>query len=621
MNRIGKAIVFLSVLGNLSAQNGYNYPYPGRPFSEVPGTPGTPSTTGGYPSGTPGAQENPSTQGPNRYPSSGRPTGTQFPQGAQGTTNGYSRPGTQGITSSSVTPPGSQQGGYPGAPSGPLPGTQQQNGYPASGKPFQPSGQYPSSNGQGGYPGGAQNGYPKPSGTFAGPSVQPGSFPGAQQAGGFPSQGSQPGQGGFSGQGGQPSSFPEGGAFPGQGPSDGQYEGGDYSAIPGEPDKDYPILSYIPETSFKCDQQQYPGYYADVETRCQVFHVCSNNRTYDFLCPNGTIFHQEYLVCVWWNQFDCNLAPSLFGINANIYDYSIIGAQQAQGGYQPGQGFGGYPQGGFPTGPIAGPGTEQGPGAPGGGYPGERPQRPGVSSGVPQASGGYPSSNTPNGPGGDTGYPGGRPQGPQIPNQGYEPGYPGGRPQSPGTNGAQQSTAGGYPSGGAQGGYPSGRPTQGPGGYPGQTGFPTQQQRPGTEGQQAGYPGGRPEGPSFPPSGQGSEPQRPTGSQGQGGYPSGANGAQRPGYPSQSTTNGYPSGRPQGPAFPTAPQNGGYQRPGGQETQQGGYPQGAGFPSTVEPGAGGDTTQGPAGGSYPGGRPGTPFPGTQQPNREYLPPF
>nr|AYA50044.1 cuticular protein analogous to peritrophins 1-L [Leptinotarsa decemlineata] len=480
-----------------------------------------------------------------------------------------------------------------------------------------PSGQYPSSNGQGGYPGGAQNGYPKPSGTFAGPSVQPGSFPGAQQAGGFPGQGSQPGQGGFSGQGGQPSSFPEGGAFPGQGPSDGQYEGGDYSAIPGEPDKDYPILSYIPETSFKCDQQQYPGYYADVETRCQVFHVCSNNRTYDFLCPNGTIFHQEYLVCVWWNQFDCNLAPSLFGINANIYDYSIIGAQQAQGGYQPGQGFGGYPQGGFPT----GPGTEQGPGAPGGGYPGERPQRPGVSSGVPQASGGYPSSSTPTGPGGDTGYPGGRPQGPQIPNQGYEPGYPGGRLQSPGTNGAQQSTTGGYPSGGAQGGYPSGRPTQGPGGYPGQTGFPTQQQRPGTGGQQAGYPGGRPEGPSFPPSGQGSEPQRPTGSQGQGGYPSGANGAQRPGYPGQSTTNGYPSGRPQGPAFPTASQNGGYQRPGGQETQQGGYPQGAVFPSTVEPGVGGDTTQGPAGGSYPGGRPGTPFPGTQQPNREYLPPF
>ncbi|KAK4881044.1 hypothetical protein RN001_004363 [Aquatica leii] len=106
---------------------------------------------------------------------------------------------------------------------------------------------------------------------------------------------------------------------------EGQYRGdedGDYSAIPGEPEVDYPIYSNIPETAFKCEEQQYPGYYADVETRCQVFHICANNKMYDFLCPNGTVFHQEYLVCVWWNQFDCNSAPSLYGINAHIYDYS-----------------------------------------------------------------------------------------------------------------------------------------------------------------------------------------------------------------------------------------------------------------------------------------------------------
>lgn len=53
--------------------------------------------------------------------------------------------------------------------------------------------------------------------------------------------------------------------------------------------------------------------------RCQVFHICSNGKTYDFLCPNGTIFHQEFLVCVWWNLFDCSLAQSFYGVNANLY--------------------------------------------------------------------------------------------------------------------------------------------------------------------------------------------------------------------------------------------------------------------------------------------------------------
>lgn len=110
--------------------------------------------------------------------------------------------------------------------------------------------------------------------------------------------------------------------------NDGKYDGGDYSAIPGSPGTDYPIYSEIPETSFDCLNQEYPGYYADVEAQCQVFHICALNRTFNFLCPNGTIFSQQYLVCVWWNQFDCNSAPSLFSNNANIYDYSQTGNPQ-----------------------------------------------------------------------------------------------------------------------------------------------------------------------------------------------------------------------------------------------------------------------------------------------------
>ncbi|XP_055529041.1 uncharacterized protein LOC129721025 [Wyeomyia smithii] len=105
--------------------------------------------------------------------------------------------------------------------------------------------------------------------------------------------------------------------------NDGKTDDGDYSAIPGDAGKDYPIYPEIPNTSFDCNQQRFPGYYADVETQCQVFHICALNRTYNFLCPNGTIFSQEHLVCVWWNQFDCTTAPGLYDENADLYDQSV----------------------------------------------------------------------------------------------------------------------------------------------------------------------------------------------------------------------------------------------------------------------------------------------------------
>lgn len=37
----------------------------------------------------------------------------------------------------------------------------------------------------------------------------------------------------------------------------------------GRPGTDYPILSAIPYTNFYCDEQPYPGFFADMETRCQ----------------------------------------------------------------------------------------------------------------------------------------------------------------------------------------------------------------------------------------------------------------------------------------------------------------------------------------------------------------
>lgn len=44
----------------------------------------------------------------------------------------------------------------------------------------------------------------------------------------------------------------------------------------------------VPETSFNCADYEYPGYYADVEVDCQVFHICQEDGRHDaFFCPNS----------------------------------------------------------------------------------------------------------------------------------------------------------------------------------------------------------------------------------------------------------------------------------------------------------------------------------------------
>ncbi|XP_023215933.1 uncharacterized transmembrane protein DDB_G0289901-like, partial [Centruroides sculpturatus] len=93
------------------------------------------------------------------------------------------------------------------------------------------------------------------------------------------------------------------------------------SAIPGEAGQDYPNFDTIPKTDFDCQQHQYPGYYGDVEARCQVFHICqADGRLDSFLCPVGTIFNQKYFVCDWWNKFKCEDTPNYYQLNANLYE-------------------------------------------------------------------------------------------------------------------------------------------------------------------------------------------------------------------------------------------------------------------------------------------------------------
>ena len=87
-------------------------------------------------------------------------------------------------------------------------------------------------------------------------------------------------------------------------------------AVPGIPGEDYPIYAEVPETSFSCDGQVDGGYYGDPQAECQVFHICTNDgqgglSRYSFLCPNGTIFNQEYFICDWWFNVDCSEAEAL----------------------------------------------------------------------------------------------------------------------------------------------------------------------------------------------------------------------------------------------------------------------------------------------------------------------
>jgi len=94
----------------------------------------------------------------------------------------------------------------------------------------------------------------------------------------------------------------------------------DEDGIPGEAGRDYPTLEEIPRTSFKCSQQPLSGYYADLETSCQVVHICQDGGVQDsFLCPNGTIFNQEKFSCQWWYEVNCQDAPRFYQLNDNLY--------------------------------------------------------------------------------------------------------------------------------------------------------------------------------------------------------------------------------------------------------------------------------------------------------------
>merc|ERR1719244_2043927 len=203
--------------------------------------------------------------------------------------------------------------------------------------------------------------------------------PGGQSSGSFGSASSSVG-GGSSGSSGFSSPGRPGGSFGGGSSSSGFSSGGSSSsgfgggsfgggsgggsgsiedAVPGVPGDDYPIFAEVPPTSFQCDGQIEGGYYADLDTDCQAFHICAADAEggltkYSFLCPNGTLFNQQYFICDWWFNVDCSLAENLYSRNAEVAaERQRFGG--GSGGGSGGRGGGAY-NGGAGRGPIGGGG-------------------------------------------------------------------------------------------------------------------------------------------------------------------------------------------------------------------------------------------------------------------------
>ena len=98
---------------------------------------------------------------------------------------------------------------------------------------------------------------------------------------------------------------------------------GEWDITPGEPGSDYPVLTHIPPTGFQC-KDRLSGYYADIDTRCQVStsiiflfffffftsprHSCTNYRRRSWL-----LLASISSVWLWYirleTKFTCRILP------------------------------------------------------------------------------------------------------------------------------------------------------------------------------------------------------------------------------------------------------------------------------------------------------------------------
>ncbi|XP_053695478.1 uncharacterized protein LOC128743002 [Sabethes cyaneus] len=77
-------------------------------------------------------------------------------------------------------------------------------------------------------------------------------------------------------------------------------------------------FKYGSKTSFSCSGRA-AGYYADVETGCQIYHMCDGlGRQFSYSCPNTTLFQQRMLICDHWYMVNCSKAESNYAANLLI---------------------------------------------------------------------------------------------------------------------------------------------------------------------------------------------------------------------------------------------------------------------------------------------------------------
>ncbi|KAJ9584391.1 hypothetical protein L9F63_021260, partial [Diploptera punctata] len=68
----------------------------------------------------------------------------------------------------------------------------------------------------------------------------------------------------------------------------------------------YPTFNSVPHTAFNCEGRDW-GLHADTEAYCQAFHLCQGHLVRSFLCPNGTLFHNQFKVCDQFYNVRCGV--------------------------------------------------------------------------------------------------------------------------------------------------------------------------------------------------------------------------------------------------------------------------------------------------------------------------
>ncbi|KAK9710359.1 Chitin binding Peritrophin-A domain [Popillia japonica] len=72
------------------------------------------------------------------------------------------------------------------------------------------------------------------------------------------------------------------------------------------------------QVKFSC-QGRPAGYYADVESGCQIYHMCDGlGRQFSYSCPNTTLFQQRMLICDHWYMVNCSRSEDDYTANLLI---------------------------------------------------------------------------------------------------------------------------------------------------------------------------------------------------------------------------------------------------------------------------------------------------------------